>query len=71
MITLINNGNIVYRMPITHTQSPPDHFYLAITSQLLTAKNPDEKHTCFGVTLNRAQLTKMQSIISLALSSPP
>ncbi len=71
MITLLNNGNIVYRVPIAHIQSPPDHFHLAITSQLLTAKDPNALQTCFSVTLSRDELTKLRSIINLALSSPP
>jgi hypothetical protein len=43
---------------------PDDHYHLSITSQLLSAKNPDELHTRFSTTLSMVDLMRLNGLLS-------
>ncbi len=66
MNKIFDNGNYIIRSHIASL--PPDSFHLKLTSQLLTAKDPQEQHTLFDVTLERRNLAKLRDIIDIHLT---
>ena len=69
MNKIIQTDNYTLRAVITPvvSDSLPDTFHLAFTTQLTGARHPLEQRTAFSTTLDRDQLTKLRDIIDLHL----
>lgn len=69
MNKIIQTDNYTLRAVVTPvvSDSLPDTFHLAFTTQLAGTRNPLEQRTAFSATLDRDQLTKLRDIIDLHL----
>lgn len=56
MKKLLTTDNYIQRFNCNKLDHPNGYFHLSIDEQLLTAKNPDERHVKYDVTLSPAQL---------------
>lgn len=52
-----------YSLHVNVTPVKPDNMHLKIESTRLGAKNPDEKHVLYSVTLPRQQMARLGGII--------
>lgn len=69
MNKFFDNGSIVYRAEVSRPPYPLDHFHLMIASQFRGAKNPDERHAVFDITLSRDDLTRFHDVIGVHLAT--
>lgn len=57
-----------YSLYVNVTPVKPDNMHLKIESTRLGAKNPDEKHVLYSVTLPRQQMAQLGGIIQKGCS---
>lgn len=67
MTKLFSIGGFTIRAKITSVAYPADHFWLQITSQYESSRNPDKQRDLLGISLSREALTKFASLAHLAL----
>lgn len=67
MTELIKTGDYTLHATVTPLTRPAGHFHLKFTSQLNTAKNPDESRTVFQFTGGGESLRALRDTINEAL----
>ena len=70
MSVILQTGDYTLACSVTPISQPPGHFHLRFTSQLNTAKAPNEPRTLFQFTGGVESLALLQSIITQALETP-
>ena len=70
MTDIIKTGDYTLHATVTPVSRPAGHFHLKFTSQLNTAKNPDESRTVFQFTGGGESLVLLQNVITQALETP-
>ena len=70
MTTILQTGDYTLACSVTPITRPPGHFHVKFTSQLNTAKNPDESRTVFQFTGGGESLVLLQNVITQALETP-
>lgn len=73
MNKIIQTGDYTLRAVVSPvvSNSLPDTFHLAFTTQLAGTRNPLEQRTAFSTTLDREQLSKLRDILTLHLDTVP
>lgn len=67
MTEIIKTGDYTLHATITPVARPPGHFHVAFTSQLATAKAPDEHRTVFQFTGGGESLRALRDTINQTL----
>lgn len=67
MNKILTIGGYTVRAHIRPIAHPPGHYWLQITSQLAGTRHPTAERELLGLSLSKTQLTKLRSIINLAL----
>lgn len=67
MTDIIKTGDYTLSATVTPIARPAGHYHLRFTSQLNTAKNPDESRTVFQFTGGSESLRALRDAINEAL----
>lgn len=68
MNKIISTENYVVRAEVNSIATPADFFWFMLTSQLLTAKDPEGRQELVRLIMSREQLEKLRSVIDLSLA---
>lgn len=71
MTTIIQTGNWLLHAEVTPVILLPSHLHLKLSSQLLTAHDPQAHNTLFSMTATRDGMVALQRAISTALNQEP
>jgi hypothetical protein len=68
-VSILDNGDLCYRVSLTPVRSPEDGHALTITSQRRASRNPDEQQVRFFACLDRDGLQALANLLEVVLAS--
>jgi hypothetical protein len=68
-VSILDNGDLCYRVSLAPVRSPEEGHALTITSQRRASRNPDEQQVRFFVCLDREGLQALAELVQTALEA--